>query len=51
MVYGRLLQKPRQRFCVYDLTSADVCPEIGCTTAEKWKSIMWVQKTVAVVHT
>ena len=32
-----------------DLTSADVCLQMECATAEKSKSIMLVQITVAVV--
>ena len=39
----------QQQSCVYDLTSADVHLQIGHTTAEKSKSIMWVQMTVAVL--
>ena len=34
--------------CVYDLISADVCLQMGWTTAEKSKSIMWIQITVNV---
>ena len=38
-----------QLCCVYNLTSADIWLQMGCTTAEKSKSIMWVQIIVAVV--
>ena len=36
-------------YSVYNLTSADVCLQMWCTTAGNLKSIMWVQKTVAVI--
>ena len=35
--------------CIYDMTSADVCLQMGCTTAEMSKYIMRVQITVAVM--
>ena len=38
----------QQQCCVHDLTSADARLQMGHTTAEKSKSIMAVQMTVAV---
>ena len=35
-----LLLLAQQQCCVYDLTSADVCLQMGHATAEKSKSIM-----------
>ena len=37
---GDVLVGAHQQYCVYDLTSADVCLQMGYTTAEKSKSIM-----------
>ena len=46
--FGNNWGRPQQQCCVYDLTSADVCPQIVRATADKLQSIMRVQLTVAV---